>query len=226
MEITGRFIDYIIAFWGGVLVSFTPCVYPLIPITASYIGGIDTKGSKLMGFLLSVIYVFGIAMTYCILGILAALTGQVFGRIQNSPIVSLIVGCILVFFGLVLLDIIPLSSFGANIRQKIKPTNLWTVLLFGMASGLAVSPCATPVLGTLLLHIASKQNPIYAVSLLFVFSYGMGASLILVGTFSGIVVHLPKPGPGLIRIKQFCGAILLAVSGYFFFKALSLFVAI
>jgi len=76
MELQGNFLDYFIVFWAGVLVSFTPCVYPVIPLTASFIGGINTRGTKLMGFIISLIYVFGLALTYCALAVFAALTGK------------------------------------------------------------------------------------------------------------------------------------------------------
>ena len=80
MELQGNFFDYFIVYIAGVVVSFTPCIYPVIPLTASFIGGINTKGSKLMGFFISLIYVFGLALTYCGLAVFAALTGKVFGQ--------------------------------------------------------------------------------------------------------------------------------------------------
>ena len=61
MALQGNFFDYFIVFWAGVLVSFTPCVYPVMPITASFIAGFNTKGTKLMGFLISLVYVLGLA---------------------------------------------------------------------------------------------------------------------------------------------------------------------
>jgi len=219
MHLSGNFFDYFVVFWSGVLVSFTPCVYPVMPITASFIGGINIRGTKLMGFFISLVYVFGIAITYCAIAVFAALTGKVFGQVQNHPAVFFMVAGILVVFAFVMFDVIQLPNFGANIQNKIKPKNLWSVVLFGMVSGLVVGPCTAPILGTLLLYVASKQNIWHGISLLFVFSYGVGASLILVGTFSGILSNLPKSGPWLVRIKQFCGLVLLIVAGYFFMKA-------
>lgn len=219
MQLSGNILDYFITFWAGVLVSFTPCVYPVMPITASFIGGMNTKGSKWFGFVISLVYVFGIAITYCSLAVFAALTGKIFGQFQNHPVVFITVGIILVFFSLVMFDRIPLPTFGANVQQKIKPKNLWTVILFGMVAGLVVGPCTAPILGTLLLYVASKQNILHGVSLLFFFSYGVGASLILVGTFSGILTNLPKSGVWLLRVKQFCAIVLLIAAVYFFIQA-------
>lgn len=212
-------LNYVFAFLSGVLVSFSPCVYPVLPLTASFIAGANTKGTKLKGFILSLIYVLGVAVTYSVLGIVAALSGKVFGQFQNSALVYLIVGNILFFFALVMFDVIALPTFGGNLQGKVKPTNLFMVFLFGAVSGLVIGPCTAPVLGTLLVYVGTKQNLFYGATLLFVFSYGVGASLILVGTFSGILSSLPKSGPWLIRVKQLCGAVLLLIAEYFFIKA-------
>jgi len=219
MHLTGGLIDYFAVFGAGVLVSFTPCVYPVMPITAGFIAGMNTEGSRWWGFVLSLIYVFGIAVTYCALGVIAALTGHAFGMIQNHPAAYIVIGWLFVVFGLSMLDVIKLPMVGVHLHHKIKVKNIGTIILFGMASGLAVGACTAPVLGSLLVIVAQKQNIVHAVSLLFVFSYGVGASLILVGTFSGLLSSLPKSGAWLIRIKQLCGVILLVAAGYFFAKA-------
>lgn len=219
MHLTGNITDYFAAFAGGVLVSFSPCLYPVMPITASFIAGVNTRGTKLMGFLISLIYVLGIAAAYSTIAIVAALTGKIFGQFQNSPVVFLIVGNVLLFFALSLLDVIPLPMLGIDVQNKIRPTNMVMVLLLGAASGLIIGPCTAPILGSLLLHIASKQNILYGASLMFVFSYGLGASLILIGTFSGMLSRMPKSGSWLIRVKQFCGFILLLAAEYFFIQA-------
>ena len=219
MHLSGSLIDYFVAFWSGVLVSFSPCVYPLIPITASIIAGINTRGTKLKGLVISLVYVLGVAVTYCSLAVFASLTGKIFGQVQNNPVVLWIVGNILIFFSLVLFDVIPLPLLGINIQNKIKVKNLWAVLFLGIASGLVVGPCTAPVLGTLLLYVASHQNILYGVSLLFFFSYGVGTSLILAGTFSGFLSALPRSGAWLTGIKRFCGIILLAAGEYFLIQA-------
>jgi len=224
MQLSGNIFDYFIAFWSGLLVSFTPCVYPVIPLTAGFIAGVNTKGTKLMGFLISLIYVFGMALTYCMLAVFAALTGKIFGQIQNHPVIFIIVSLILLFFALTMFDIIRLPTIGVSFHEKIKSRNLWTVILFGMASGLVVGPCTAPMLGALLLYIGSKQNLLHGISLMFAFSYGVGASLILVGTFSGIVANLPKSGTWLVRIKQLCGLILAIAAVYFLYRAWELIV--
>jgi len=126
---------------------------------------------------------------------------------------------ILIFFALILLDVIPLPNIGLEVRDKIKSKNLWSIILLGMAAGLVVGPCTAPILGTLLLYVTSQQNILHGVTLLFVFSYGVGASLILLGTFSGFMSRLPQSGIWMIRIKQVCGIVLIGVAEYFLIKA-------
>ena len=219
MHLSGNIWDYFISFWSGVAVSFTPCVYPLIPITAGIIAGVNTSGTKWRGLVISLIYVLGMAITYCCLGVFAALTGKFFGQFQNQPIVYIVYANVLIIFALVLLDIIVLPTWGARLQQKIKIKNVGAVFLLGIASGFVIGPCTAPILGTLLLYVASKQNILHGISLLFFFAYGVGASLILVGTFSGMLSILPKSGPWLIRVKQICALILLIAAEIFLIQA-------
>lgn len=219
MNLSGNIFDYVIVFWGGVLVSFSPCIYPVLPITASILAGLNAKGTKSRGFVISLVYVLGVAITYCALGVFAALTGKIFGQVQSNPILFLITGNVLILFSLALFDVIPMPGLGIDVQHKIKIRNLWMVLLLGMAAGLVIGPCMAPVLGTLLLYVGSRQNVFYGISLLFVFSYGVGASLILIGTFSSMLSSLPKSGAWLVWIKRICGIILLAIGEYFLIKA-------
>jgi len=219
MNLSGNISDYFVVFASGVLVSFTPCIYPLLPITASFIAGLNTRGTRLRGFCISLVYVLGLAITYSVLAAVAALTGKVFGQFQSNPVVLLVTANILLFFALVMLDVIQLPGLGIHIQEKIRPKNLWAILLFGMASGLVIGPCTAPVLGTVLLYVASRHNLLHGISLLFVFSYGVGFSLILIGTFSGLLSSLPKSGIWMVRVKQACGMILLLAAEYLLVKA-------
>ncbi len=219
MYLTGHIFDYFLVYWAGVLVSFTPCIYPVLPITAGFIAGVNTRGTKLMGFIISLVYVLGIAVTYCALAVFATLSGSVFGQWQNQPAVYFAVANILLFFALAMLDVVPLPSLGINAQSRARPRTLWAVLAMGLAAGLVIGPCTAPVLGTLLLYVAAKNNLVHGVSLLFVFSYGVGTSLILVGTFSGLLANLPRSGPWLFRIKRFCGFVLLFAAEYFLIMA-------
>lgn len=222
MNLTGSFFDYIVAFASGVLVSFTPCVYPVMPITASFIAGANTTGTRWHGFALSLLYVLGMALVYSLLALIAALTGKVFGQIQNSAPFYFVISIMLIFFAFVMLDKIMLPAFGGHKAHKLKPDSLFSVLLFGMVAGLIVGPCTAPILASLLVYVASRHNIIHGVSLMFAFAYGVGFSLILVGTFSGLLGRLPKSGTWLLRIKQVCGLILLAIGLFFLYKGIKI----
>lgn len=217
MNLAGNPLDFLIAFGAGILVSFTPCVYPLIPVTVGYIGA-STRGSRAKGFLLSIIYALGIAVTYSILGAIASLSGRLFGQMAGNPWPYFIVANACIFFGLVLLDVLslPLPAFAA---KRIEPKGIISVFLFGLVSGLVVGPCTAPALGTILVYVGSRQNLIYGMLLLFCFAYGMCAILILAGTFSSILVNLPKSGIWMSRIKKACGLILIGVGEYFLIQA-------
>ncbi|NQU19105.1 sulfite exporter TauE/SafE family protein [bacterium] len=217
MNLVGSPLDFLIAFGAGVLVSFTPCVYPLIPVTVGYIGSLSA-GSRLKGFILSIIYALGIATTYSILGAIASLTGKVFGQIAGTPWPYFIVSLVCIFFGLVFLEVFNISLPIFSIK-KVEPKSVISVYLFGLVSGLVVGPCITPVLATILVYVGTKQNLVYAMFLLFCFAYGLCTVLILAGTFSGILVNLPKSGIWIEKVKKLCGLVLIATGIYFLIQA-------
>ncbi|MBF0123625.1 MAG: sulfite exporter TauE/SafE family protein, partial [Candidatus Omnitrophica bacterium] len=147
--------------------------------------------------------------------------GKVFGSIQNNPWVMLGVANVILVFALSMLDVFTLPSFGLG--QPVRQKGGWGIFLIGLTSGFMVSPCTAPVLGTLLLHITTRQNILWGVVLLFIFSVGSGTSLVLAGTFSGFLASLPKAGIWMVRIKKATGFILLALAEYYVIKAGQLF---
>jgi thiol:disulfide interchange protein DsbD len=219
MQISGRIIlDLLAAFGAGILVSFSPCVYPLVPITLSFITA-QGRGSKLKGFILSCIYVLGLALTYSILGAIAALTGKLFGQIATHPITYFLAANIFILFGLSFLGVFDIPTFGIYLQNKIKLNSKVSIFLFGAVSGLVVGPCTAPALGAILVYVATRQNLIYGMALLFAFAYGVGALLILTGSFGSLILNLPKSGNWLLRIKIICGIILILAGEYFLIQA-------
>ena len=211
----------LIAFLGGVLASLTPCVYPMIPITAGVIGHANVGGSKGRGFLLSLTYVLGMALTYAALGLFAAATGRFFGAINSNPWTFLIVGNVILLFGLGMLDVFRLPTFAGHlISRRLGVTGIF---LAGISSALVAGPCTTPVLGSLLFYTASSQSLIMGGLLLFVFSLGMGTLLLGVGTFSSFLASIPRSGSWMVTIKKTMGLLMLGMAQYFFIKAGSLF---
>ena len=214
-------ISYIAVFIGGVITSFTPCIYPLIPIMVGVIGASKEK-SPLNNFFISLSYVSGMAIVFSVLAMIAGLTGSLFGRIQSSPIANIIVGGIIIVFALILLDIFPmptamLSRAGAG--KIIKGKGILPAFLMGLVSGLIAAPCASAVLGALLVFVASKGNPVFGFTLLFTFAMGLGTFLIIIGTFTGVISRLPRSEKTMRALQKLLALAMIALGAYFIFKA-------
>jgi cytochrome c-type biogenesis protein len=207
------------AFLAGVLTSFTPCVYPLIPITIGIIGA-KTSQTRKRGFLLSLMYVLGLAIVYAALGAVAALSGQLFGQISTNMWTYLIVGNFFFLFGLSMLDVFSLQlTFTQKWNPSAKGAGMLTAFIFGGVSALIAGPCTTPVLGTLLAFVASRQNVALGVSMLFLFALGMGFLLLIVGTFTGLLSTIPRSGVWMITMKKAFGFLMIALGELFILKA-------
>lgn len=215
-------LAYLAVYLGGVLVSFTPCVYPVVPVTIAFIGA-RASGSKRRGFLLSVIYVLGMAVTYTVLGGIAALSGKLFGQLQTNPWTYFLMANICILMGLSMLEVyllpIRIPQFIARIQPRSQSQGLVSSFLVGAASGLIMGPCTAPVLAVLLGYVATRQNFYYAMSLLFVFAFGMGTLLMILGTFAGLLANLPKSGPWMTKISHLFGWIMFAAGEYFLIQA-------
>jgi thiol:disulfide interchange protein DsbD len=214
---TGPILGICLAFFFGVLASISPCVYPIIPITVSFVGA-NARGSKLRGFYLSLFYVIGMALVYAALGMFAALTGGFVGQLMNNGWVLLIIANIFLLIGLSLLGVfeIPIPRFLQQRSSNTKVEGMWSALIVGVVSGFIVGPCTGPVLAAILTLIAKSQfNPIYGAIIMFAFSLGMGALLIVCGTFVGFITGLPKPGVWMERVKKSFGIIMILVAEFF-----------
>jgi thiol:disulfide interchange protein DsbD len=221
--LSGSFaLAYLAVYLGGVLVSFTPCIYPVAPITIAFIGS-HSSGSKLKGFTLSLLYVFGMALTYTILGGFAALSGKLFGQIQTNPWLYVVIANLCILMGLSMLDVFSFTARTPQFITRAQPRKqrkgILGSLLVGAASGLVIGPCTAPVLFVLLGYVASRQNTVFGMTLLFVFALGMGTTLILLGTFAGLLAAMPKSGEWMSRISRLCGWILIGVGEYFLIMA-------
>ncbi len=205
------------AFAGGVLASLTPCVYPMIPITAGYVGERNLGGSKLRGAMLSLVYVFGLSVTYAAMGMFAALTGRLFGEFSTNPWAFIMVANIVILLGLSMFDLFtipvtaPKTSIGGN--------GIFGIFLVGILSGFVAGPCTAPVLGVMLAYVATTHNILFGGALLFVFAVGMSLLLILVGTFSGVLASLPRSGIWMEKIKKGIGVVMILLGEYFLITA-------
>jgi len=214
-------MKYLTAFIGGIAVSFTPCVYPLIPIIIGVIGSNKEK-SRLRNFVLSLSYVLGTALTFSVLGVVAALTGRIFGQLQSSATAHIVVGNIIILFGLSLLDIITLPSFllhRLGLGRVVKGKGPFPAFLMGLLSGFVAAPCTAAVLGGLLTYVATTQNIVFGFTLLFAFALGLGTILVVIGTFTGIVTSLPKLDKWMRLIQKLLAFGMIALGAYFIFRA-------
>jgi len=214
------FLALALAFVGGVLASFTPCTYPMLPITVAFIGG-RSQGSKWKGFILSSFYVFGLATVYAALGAFAALTGKMFGALTSSPYVYLFIGNICLIFALVMLDVIhmPQPTFMSRISVGDYPCHdVFNCVLLGGASALVVTACTTPILGVLLTLVATRRQVFWGIAMLFVFAYGMGILVIIVGTFTGLLTSMPRSGIWMRRVQKLFAILMILVAEYFLIK--------
>ena len=216
----GSVLSYAAVFAGGVLISFTPCVYPVLPITVGYIGG-RSQGSKARGFFLSLSYVLGMAVTYAAIGTVAAVTGQVFGQVAASPVTNIVVGNVCILMALSMLDVfhLPVPAFLSGASAGKRRSGVAGAFAIGLMSGLVVGPCTAPVLGALLVYVGARQNVLFGTSLLFVFALGMGVFLLVVGTFTGLLANLPKSGRWMEAVKKVFGVLLILVGEYFLLEA-------
>ena len=202
-----------IAFAAGVATSLTPCVYPMIVITVSVFGARQAT-SKLAAAKLSAAFVLGIAALFTPLGVIAALTGDVFGSQLSNPIV--LWGLALFFLALAasMLGAFELD-LPAGLKNKLAMTGgdgVKGAFVLGLANSLIAAPCTGPVVGFLLTWVGTTRNVAFGASSFFAYSLGLGMLFFFVGTFS---MSLPKSGAWLEGIKSVFGIVMIAAAIYF-----------
>jgi cytochrome c-type biogenesis protein len=208
-----------VVFAAGVLTSFTPCVYPMIPVTVTYIGG-AAAGNRQRAVLLSLTYVFGLAIVYAGLGVAAALLGKIFGEFTRNPIVYGAVGLIIIALGLAMLDVFTIPALATGLQGKgARRGGFLGAAVMGVAAGFVAAPCTAPVLGLLLAYVGQTRNVVWGGSLLFVFALGLGLLLMLLGIFSGMLANLPKAGAWTVRVKKGFGIAMLVIGAIFLWKS-------
>jgi thiol:disulfide interchange protein DsbD len=206
-------------FVAGVATSLTPCVYPMIPITAGLLGGVSGAGRARRRTIIStLLYVAGLASVYSALGLLAGLTGTLFGTVSASPWAYLVMGNLLLIFGLALLDVFRIQAPGRALAWagRVGAESYWGVLLLGATSGLVAAPCGAPAFAAVLTFVAATQSAALGFVYLLVFSLGMTTLLAVIGLASGAAGALPRSGAWMVWVKRAGGVILLGVAEYYF----------
>lgn len=206
---------FLLVFVFGFLTSFTPCVYPVVPIVMGYIGT-RSGGKKLKGFSLSIFFVLGLALVYSILGVIAAMIGSIVGVSFQNPIVVVVISGIFITMGLSLAGFfeIPVPSFISSKVHSSYKSEIFGALLIGGVSGVIAAPCAGPFVVSLLSWISQTRNVFLGFGIMFIFSLGFGVIFIIAGTFSGIISSMPKGGKWMSYIKYFF-SVLLIIGGIY-----------
>jgi thiol:disulfide interchange protein DsbD len=206
-------------FAGGLLLSFTPCVFPMYPIlTGIIVGQSNDKNAPLTtkkAFTLSFFYVQGMAVTYTILGIVVALAGAQFQAVFQHPAVLIGLSVLFIFLAMSMFGLFNLALPSSwqnklnNISNSQKGGSITGVVMMGVISGLVASPCTTAPLTGALLYISQTGDVVLGASALYALSLGMGLPLLILGSSGGKI--LPKAGAWMNIIKNVFGLLLLAV---------------
>ena len=213
----GSLVLVLASFLGfGVLLTFTPCVLPMIPILSSIIAGEGRELGKLRALVLSLAYVLGMAIAYAIAGITAAYSGSlVAAALQNAWVLGafalVFVALALSMFGFYDLQLPGFLHHRLHAtHQRLRGGRLASVAAMGVLSAVIVSPCVAAPLAGALLYISQTRDVALGGAALFAMALGMGVPLVAVGVSEGAL--LPKGGPWMTGVRKFFGVLLLAVA--------------
>ncbi len=209
-------------FVAGVVTSLTPCIYPMIPITAGIIGGSAGPGAgRGRVAALTAAYVLGLATLYAIAGLIAGLSGQMFGSLAATWWSRGLIAAFLVAFGLALLDVIPVPMPQRLLERvsRLEGGSIPAVFLLGATSGLVAAPCGAPAFAAVLTWVSTTGSGTLGFIYLFVFSLGMTALLVGVGMSAGLASRMPRAGRWTSWIKRAGGIVLLAMAAYYSYQA-------
>jgi cytochrome c-type biogenesis protein len=210
-----------VLFIAGVLTSLTPCIYPMIPITAAIVGGSsvgEVPRPRSRTVFLTLAYVLGLSAAYASLGLFAGLTGTLFGSVSTNPWLYFVMANLLIIAAFAMLDVIPVRLPTRLLTRAATAGEGGSVagaLVMGAASGLVAAPCSAPVMAAVLTWVTATKSGVLGFIYLFVFSLGMCTLLVVVGLFSGSLARLPRAGAWMLWIKRLFALIMLGVAEYY-----------
>ena len=203
---------------GGVLTSLTPCLYPMIPVTVSIVGGGAGARRRSVRMALALTYVVGLAAAYAGLGLVAGLTGTLFGGISTNPWLLFAMANVMLLAAMMMADVLPVP-----IPQRLRDRSASLgeggryagVLGMGIVSGLVAAPCGAPVMAAILTWVASTGSAWLGFVYLFAFSLGMSSLLLAFALVADTSLRLPRAGPWMLWVKRAFAFILLGVAEYY-----------
>ncbi len=209
----------ILAFLAGLVTAFSPCIYPLIPITLSVMG-VNRKQSHLKSFLIAATYVLAMILIYAFLGALCASLGIIAGSLMHNTFILLLLAALFFFMALSMLDILSLRLPATLLMRlnRIGGSGFKGAFLMGLVAGAIATPCTGPVLASILALIAHDQDLFLGIILMIFFALGLGIPFLLLGTFSNILI-LPKAGAWMNTVKIILASAIFALSAYFLAQA-------
>jgi cytochrome c-type biogenesis protein len=206
-----------LAFGGGVLASLSPCLYPMIPVTLSIIGGARAT-SRRHRIGLAFVYVAGLACTYSLLGLFAGLTGTIFGAVSTNPWLYFTMANVMLIAAAMMADVIAvpvprsLQQRAANVGGRGRVGGAFAM---GAVSGLVAAPCGAPVMAGILTWVSTTRSAGLGFIYLLAFSFGMCALLLVLAFAADTALRLPKPGPWMLGVKRLLALVLLGVAEYY-----------
>lgn len=215
LENAGFWVAVATFFGFGLLLSFTPCVFPMIPILSGIIVNHGHAVTHTRAFILSLAYVLGMALTYAAVGVAAGYSGTLLSAaLQNAWVLGtfalIFVALSFAMFGFYELQMPAALQSKLSDSANRRGGSLAAIALMGALSALIVGPCVAAPLAGALLYIAQTQDAVLGGAALFAMGLGMGAPLLAVGVFSRSL--LPRSGPWTDAVKKFFGVVLLAVA--------------
>ena len=219
---SGSILVYVLAFAGGVAASFTPCTYPVLPLTVGYIGNMS-DGSKRRGFILSLALVFGMAFVYAVVGTIFAAIGTQFGAIWANGWAVFTIAWFFILMSLFLMDVFPFPApaFLQNLQGRAGARKgLIGAFVVGGVSGLVIGPCTGPILAIVVVAVSTTLQEAQGLAViwqaltgglkLFLFGLGQGTLILLCGTFAALLSRMPKSGKWMVVFKKGFAMLVLA----------------
>ncbi len=235
-NLVGRWFDergtglaFLFIFLMGLALNLTPCVYPMMGVTVSLFGGAAASASSgslrgnLRALPRAIVYVLGIALMYSTLGVIAALTGGLFGGWLASPWVLGGIGLLLLALSLSMFGFYEIQAPSGLLSKLGGATGAGYVGTFiaGLMVGVFAAPCIGAPIIALLAHVGAKGDPIFGFQAFFVLSLGLGLPYLVLAVFSGLMTRLPRSGSWMDWVKHLFGVILLAVALFYLTLAIA-----
>ena len=208
-----------IVFATGFLSGLSPCTLPTVVFITAYVSG-EKVNSKKRGFILSLVFVLGIAFMLSLLGVFAGYMGKI---IASEQILNYIIAAILLIMGLWLLKVFKFNpSYNFSKLTPKKGSGILGAFLLGIPFGISASPCTLPITLSVLAYSAIKGSIFFGMLLMFTFAIGRSVPLLVVGTFTGLLKNMKVLVKYQNIIEKVAGAVLILLAAYFIWQAINI----